>query len=94
MKTIRVDDRNIAIQLWDTAGSDSYHILTLTSHKNICCITGQERFRSGTKTYFRRADGVMLLYDVTSDRSFCSVRHWDQCIDVILRQSVYLLIIC
>lgn len=25
---------------------------------------------------------VMLLYDVTSDRSFCSVRHWVQCIDV------------
>ena len=62
VKTIRVDDRNIAIQLWDTAG--------------------QERFRSVTKTYFRRADGVMLLYDVTSERSFTSVRHWVQCIDV------------
>ena len=35
-----------------------------------------------TKTYFRRADGVMLLYDVTSERSFTSVRHWVQCIDV------------
>ena len=31
---------------------------------------------------FRRADGVMLLYDVTSERSFTSVRHWVQCIDV------------
>ena len=35
-----------------------------------------------TKTYFRRADGVMLLYDVTSDRSFAAVRHWIQNIDV------------
>ena len=43
---------------------------------------GQERFRSVTKTYFRRADGVMLLYDVTSDRSFAAVRHWIQSIDV------------
>jgi GTPase SAR1 family protein len=43
---------------------------------------GQERFRSVTKTYFRRADGVMLLYDVTSDRSFSSVRHWVESIDV------------
>ena len=33
------------------------------------------RFRSVTKTYFRRADGVMLLYDVTSERSFTSVRN-------------------
>jgi len=68
VKTIRVDDRNIAIQLWDTAG--------------------QERFRSVTKTYFRRADGVMLLYDVTSDRSFCSVRHWVQCIDEVSEKRV------
>jgi len=68
VKTIRVDDRNIAIQLWDTAG--------------------QERFRSVTKTYFRRADGVMLLYDVTSDRSFCSVRHWVQCIDDVSEKRI------
>ena len=25
---------------------------------------------------------VMLLYDVTSDRSFCAVRHWVNSIDV------------
>lgn len=35
-----------------------------------------------TKTYFRRADGVMLLYDVTSERSFLNVRQWVQSIDV------------
>lgn len=45
-------------------------------------ILGQERFRSMTKTYFRRADGVMLLYDVTSERSFLNVRQWVQSIDV------------
>ena len=43
---------------------------------------GQERFRSMTKTYFRRADGVILLYDVTSERSFMNVRQWIQNIDV------------
>jgi GTPase SAR1 family protein len=35
-----------------------------------------------TKTYFRRADGVILLYDVTSERSFMNVRQWIQNIDV------------
>jgi Ras and EF-hand domain-containing protein len=45
-------------------------------------VLGQERFRSMTKTYFRRADGVMLLYDVTSERSFLNVRQWVQSIDV------------
>ncbi|XP_025087000.1 ras and EF-hand domain-containing protein homolog isoform X3 [Pomacea canaliculata] len=37
---------------------------------------GQERFRSIAKSYFRRADGVLLLYDCTYERSFINVREW------------------
>uniref|UniRef100_A0A914KUQ9 Uncharacterized protein n=2 Tax=Meloidogyne TaxID=189290 RepID=A0A914KUQ9_MELIC len=37
---------------------------------------GQERFRSITKQYFRKADGVILMYDVTSETSFVNVRNW------------------
>ncbi|XP_039423613.1 ras and EF-hand domain-containing protein isoform X2 [Corvus cornix cornix] len=37
---------------------------------------GQERFRSIAKSYFRRADGVLLLYDVTCEKSFINVREW------------------
>ncbi|PAA86861.1 hypothetical protein BOX15_Mlig023485g2 [Macrostomum lignano] len=37
---------------------------------------GQERFRSVAKSYFRRADGVLLLFDCTYERSFLSVREW------------------
>lgn len=37
---------------------------------------GQERFRSITKAYFRRADGVILLYDVTNEKSFINIRQW------------------
>jgi len=39
---------------------------------------GQERFRSLTKSYFRRADGVLLMYDVTNEATFLSIRHWAQ----------------
>ncbi|XP_050529016.1 ras and EF-hand domain-containing protein homolog isoform X2 [Daktulosphaira vitifoliae] len=56
VKTVRVDDRIIALQLWDTAG--------------------QERFRSITKAYFRRADGIVLMYDVTNERTFLNIRQW------------------
>jgi Ras and EF-hand domain-containing protein len=35
-----------------------------------------------TRSYFRRADGVMLLYDVTNERSFLSVRQWIEAVDV------------
>nr|KAG5706468.1 hypothetical protein BaRGS_032861 [Batillaria attramentaria] len=37
---------------------------------------GQERYRSVTKQYFRKADGVIVMYDVTSERSFLNVRDW------------------
>ncbi|CAI4228040.1 unnamed protein product [Auanema sp. JU1783] len=37
---------------------------------------GQERFRSITKQYFRKADGVVLMFDVTSEQSFLHVRNW------------------
>ncbi|MCJ8733427.1 hypothetical protein PDJAM_G00223350 [Pangasius djambal] len=37
---------------------------------------GQERFRSIARSYFRKAHGVLLLYDVTSENSFLNVREW------------------
>nr|XP_018672428.1 ras and EF-hand domain-containing protein-like [Ciona intestinalis] len=37
---------------------------------------GQERFRSVPRLYFRKADGVMLLYDVTNETSLKNVRSW------------------
>ncbi|XP_031420297.1 ras and EF-hand domain-containing protein isoform X2 [Clupea harengus] len=37
---------------------------------------GQERFRSIARSYFRKAHGVLLLYDVTSESSFLNVRDW------------------
>jgi len=37
---------------------------------------GQERFRSLSQAYFRRADGIALVYDITSFRSFENVKGW------------------
>ncbi|XP_034443733.1 ras and EF-hand domain-containing protein [Hippoglossus hippoglossus] len=37
---------------------------------------GQERFRSIARSYFRKAHGVLLLYDVTSESSFLNIRAW------------------
>ncbi|XP_078366530.1 uncharacterized protein LOC144650680 isoform X3 [Oculina patagonica] len=42
---------------------------------------GQERFRSIAKSYFRKADGVLLLYDVTCETSFIDVRDWVEAIE-------------
>lgn len=34
------------------------------------------RFRCISTSYFRKADGVILLYDCCSERSFVNVREW------------------
>lgn len=37
---------------------------------------GQERFRTITTSYFRGAQGILLVYDVTDRSSFQSIRNW------------------
>ncbi|XP_034500855.1 EF-hand calcium-binding domain-containing protein 4B isoform X1 [Ailuropoda melanoleuca] len=37
---------------------------------------GQERYRCITQQFFRKADGVIIMYDVTARQSFLSVRQW------------------
>ncbi|XP_023038708.1 EF-hand calcium-binding domain-containing protein 4B isoform X1 [Piliocolobus tephrosceles] len=56
VKTVNVDDSQVALQLWDTAG--------------------QERYRCITQQFFRKADGVIVMYDLTDKQSFLSVRRW------------------
>lgn len=34
------------------------------------------RYRSITKQFFRKADGVVVMYDITAEPSFTAVRQW------------------
>uniref|UniRef100_A0A3B4ZYL2 Ras and EF-hand domain-containing protein-like n=1 Tax=Stegastes partitus TaxID=144197 RepID=A0A3B4ZYL2_9TELE len=45
---------------------------------------GQERFRSIARSYFRKAHGILLLYDVSSESSFLNVRAWVDQIQVTM----------
>ena len=38
----------------------------------ICVIAGQERFNSTNNTYYKVAQGIILMYDVTDEISFLS----------------------
>ncbi|KAI5278299.1 ras and EF-hand domain-containing protein isoform X1 [Manis pentadactyla] len=54
---------------------------------------GQERFRSIAKSYFRRADGVLLLYDVTCEKSFLNVREWVDMIEDAIHKSIPIMLV-
>nr|XP_031362824.1 ras-related protein Rab-44 [Lonchura striata domestica] len=54
---------------------------------------GQERYRSVTKQFFRRADGVVLMYDITSELSFSDVRFWLSCIQEGAEDGVAVLLL-
>ena len=55
-KTVRLKEKGIKLQIWDTAG--------------------QEVFHSITRVYYRGSHVILLVYDVTEERSFEHIRNW------------------
>ncbi|KAL0968504.1 hypothetical protein UPYG_G00267730 [Umbra pygmaea] len=63
-----------------TVGVD-YRVKTMTVDSSQVALqmwdtAGQERYRSITKQFFRKADGVVVIYDITAEQSFIAVRQW------------------
>ncbi|XP_069731830.1 ras-related protein Rab-44 isoform X4 [Phaenicophaeus curvirostris] len=54
---------------------------------------GQERYHSITRQFFRKADGVVLMYDITSEYSFSDVRYWLSCIQEGAEDGVAVLLL-
>ncbi|XP_025935737.1 EF-hand calcium-binding domain-containing protein 4B isoform X3 [Apteryx rowi] len=73
VKTVTVDNCQVALQLWDTAG--------------------QERYRSITKQFFRKADGVIVMYDITAKDTFTAVKQWLMSIEEATGENVPVLLL-
>ncbi|XP_032318849.1 ras-related protein Rab-44 [Camelus ferus] len=54
---------------------------------------GQERYHSMTRQLLRKADGVVLMYDVTSQESFAHVRYWLDCLQDTVSDGVVILLL-
>eukprot|EP00800_Vazella_pourtalesii_P001447 TRINITY_DN1131_c0_g1_i1.p1 TRINITY_DN1131_c0_g1~~TRINITY_DN1131_c0_g1_i1.p1 ORF type:complete len:205 (+),score=49.51 TRINITY_DN1131_c0_g1_i1:94-708(+) len=54
---------------------------------------GQERFRTITHSYYRSADAVIIVYDITSHESFQSINMWLQEIQRYCGVSVFKVLI-
>lgn len=56
VKSIKIDDTILKLQLWDTAG--------------------QERFRSIVTSYYRGADIILIVFDLTDRISYQNLTKW------------------
>lgn len=63
--TIGVDFKNKVIQRWNKK-----------VRLQVWDTAGQERFRTITPAYYRTAQGVILAYDITDEKTFDNVKYW------------------
>lgn len=54
---------------------------------------GQERFRTITTAYYRGAMGILLVYDVTDERSFNNISNWMRNVEQYASEEVQCMLI-
>ncbi|XP_041352345.1 ras-related protein Rab-13-like [Gigantopelta aegis] len=54
---------------------------------------GQERFEAITKQFYRRAQGVMVVYDITNQTSFLSLPKWMAYIKQFAKEDAVLMLV-
>ncbi|KAF9597522.1 hypothetical protein IFM89_019436 [Coptis chinensis] len=65
IKQLIVGGKRLKLTIWDTVTSSlAYHVYIAA---------GQERFRTVTSSYYRAAQGIILVYDVTRRESFTNL---------------------
>ena len=65
-----------------TIGKESYIYETILHDINIKIkifdTAGQERFKSISQNYIKKANGVLLMYDISDEASFNNIENWMQ----------------
>merc|ERR1712123_377975 len=49
---------------------------------------GQERFHTITTSYYRQAMGILLVYDVTNEKTFANISYWLRNIEEMPRRML------
>ncbi len=67
-KIIKLKDKVIKIQIWDTVNS--------SSTKPNPSKAGAESFKSVTRSYYKSTCGIIVVFDVTNRKSFENIEDW------------------
>lgn len=74
-KDNKYEDNNIS-----TIGVDCQYKMIKYEKQNIKLLLydtgGQEKFKSIVRNYYNNANGVILVYDISSERSFSKLQYW------------------
>ena len=78
-----LEDRFLTTYL-STIGFDLKHkIIKLDNGDKIKLIihdtAGQERFKSLSRNYIKKANGILVVFDVTNKQSFVNIENWIKC---------------
>ena len=82
VSTIGVDKKALTIE--DLEVKINGKLEKKSFHISLFDTAGQERFRSITKSYINKTDGIILMYDITNRESFDNIRIWLENISEIL----------
>ncbi|ETO14273.1 RAS small GTpases RIC1/ypt1, partial [Reticulomyxa filosa] len=85
-KTITIDQKIVKLQLW-------FVFFFFCHGHNKKDTAGQERFRAITKSYYRGAHGIIVVYDVTKSETFENVPNWISEIDKNAPETVCKLLV-
>ncbi|KAL6058820.1 Ras-related protein Rab-8A [Balamuthia mandrillaris] len=89
IRTIELDGKRIKLQIWDTAGQERFLTFPLCNTTplpyrfDVFLLTG-----TITTAYYRGAMGILLVYDVTDEKSFSNIRNWIRNIEQHATESV------
>ena len=71
IKTIVIKGKRIKLQVWDTAGAERFRTMTQSYYRHHLFM-----LRNNKKKHLRGSNGIMLVFDIMSEKSFENISYW------------------